>query len=141
MGTFQSGINNILGTTAAVATAIKASADREKQMEVAKAEAEQKDIEETSEKLADARKMAIGYSESEIKRDKAAAALGIESNKLPKSIKQKTYDRRYANAKAMEEIQNQYIQKKEFRDKLKNYKHLKTTTIKKLKIINIIPVN
>ena len=118
MGTFQSGINNILGATAAAATTIKAGVDKEKQIEEAKAEAEKKDIAEATEKLADARQMAIGYSESEINKKKAAAALGIEDNKLPKSIKQKTYDRRYANAKAMEAIHTQYVQNKEFRDRI-----------------------
>ena len=118
MGTFQSGINNILGATAAAATTIKSSADREKQIEAAKAEAEKKDIAEATEKLATARQMAIGYSEEEIARKRASQALGIEDDKLPKSIGRKTYDRRYANAQAMEAIHTQYVQNKEFRDRI-----------------------
>lgn len=116
MGTFQSGINNILGATALAATTVKDTVDKNKAI----AEQESQDISEAQSKLKEAREMAIGYSEAEIKRKQASEALGIEDTKLPKSIKQKTYDRRYANAKAMEEIHNKYVQNKEFRERIKN---------------------
>jgi len=158
MGTFQSGINNILGATAVAATTIKdtkdkkdkaiaeenekkalaaakeqkiqaavaakeqkaqeAAAAKEKEAQEKAAEQEKKDIAKTESKLRDARLMAIGYSEGEIRKKEASAALGIEDNKLPKSIKQKTYDRRFANAQAMEAIHTRYAQNKEFRQRL-----------------------
>ena len=120
MGTFQSGINNILGATALAATTIKDTVDKKNMQEAAAKEKEQKEISEAEKKLSDARQMAIGYSEGEIRKKEASAALGIEDNKLPKSIKQKTYDRRFANAKAMEAIHTRYAQNKEFRERIKN---------------------
>lgn len=136
MGTFQSGINNILGIAGLAATTMKSSIDKKNEakaaeekekLDAAKAEekakeAEQKDIEAAKEKLSDARLMAVGYSADEIAKKKASAALGIQDSKLPKNIKQKTFDRRMANAIAMEEIHNQYVQKKEHRARIASLK-------------------
>ena len=147
MGTFQSGINNILGIAGVAATTMKSSIDKKNEAkaaeekeksdaakaEAAKAEkealkqqkeqeAEQKDIEAAKEKLSDARLMAVGYSANEIAKKKASAALGIQDSKLPNHIKQKTFDRRMANARAMEEIHNQFVQKKENRARIESIK-------------------
>ena len=129
MGTFQSAINNILGASAVAATTVKASIDKKAANEAQaleakkkEAEAEQKEIKEASDKMSDARLMAVGYSEDELQKKKASSALGLEDSKLPKHIKQKTFDRRMANAIAMEEIHNKYVQDKEFRDKIANLK-------------------
>ena len=66
--------------------------------------------------------MAVGYSADEIAKKKASAALGIQDSKLPNHIKQKTFDRRMANARAMEEIHNQFVQKKENRARIESIK-------------------
>lgn len=137
MASIQSAINNILISSAVGATAVEKSigaseakkeAEVKAQAEMKKAkkeekEAEKKDIQETQQKLADARQMAIGYTQADINKQKAQKALGVTSPlKKPRGVGQVTYDRRMANAMAMEEIQNKYAQNADFRERIRGIK-------------------
>lgn len=137
MGTFQSGINNILGAAAVAATTAKSSIEKSKANAQAEAEAneekiktsikeqeaEAKDIQDTQEKLDDARQLAIGYTQADIRKSKAAKAMGIDlPPKNPRGVSNKTFNRRYANAQAMQVIQEKYLQDAEFRKRISNIK-------------------
>ena len=126
----QSGINNILGATAVAATTLKKGIEEKQQADFeAKKEAAIKDLEElksraeTEEKLSDARAMAVGYTAKDLKKQKAAKAMGIElPQKNPRGVSKQTYDRRMANAKAMEQIHTRYVQDADFRKRLESIK-------------------
>ena len=130
MGTFQSGINNILGAVAGTTALVSGQIQKNKEIKAeelkAKKEAEdaeQADIKEANEKLADARMMAVGYSAQDIRKQKAEKTLGLENPlKMPRGVQKRAFDRRMANAIAMEEIHSKYAQNKEFRDKIRGLK-------------------
>lgn len=137
MGAIQSGINNILASMAVGASAIKGQATKEKEIKIKQEEAkkqevkeakeakakEKQDIADTQEKLSDARYLAMGYTQADLKKQKARNALGVNlPQKNPRGVGMKTFDRRMANAMAMEEIQNKYAQKADFRERLKGIK-------------------
>ena len=122
----QGNINNILGATAVAATTIKkgieekeaANLEAKKEEAVGKLE-ELKSIQESSEKLADARAMAVGYTEADLRKQKAAKKLGIDlPQKNPRGVSQATFNRRMANSKAMEEIHTKYVQDADFRKRI-----------------------
>ncbi len=137
MGTFQSGINNILAATAVAATAIKkgmdetkaakaveeAKAAEEAEAEAKKVAEEEQSIASTTEKLSDARMLAVGYTQKDLRKQKAAKELGIDlPQKNPRGVSNTAFDRRMANAKAMEEIHTKYIQKADFRKRIEGLK-------------------
>ena len=141
MGVFQSGINNILAQ-AGVATKFASDTIRENkkaQMEEQKAEAdkkmaeakeveakqkaEQESIIETQNKINEAIQMSIGYSPKELKTQQARESMGLSpTGKNPRGVSNKTFERRSANAQAMQGILTKYVQNAEFRDRLKNLK-------------------
>ena len=141
MGVFQSGINNILAQ-AGVATKFASDTIREnkqaklsqqkaeteqkmaeaKEVE-AKKQAEQESILETENKINEAIQMSIGYTEGNIKSQKARASMGLApTGKNPRGVSNKTFERRSANAEAMRSILSKYVQNAEFREKLKGLK-------------------
>lgn len=130
MGKIQSAINNILGAAAVGVGAVKkevvagqkaAAAEQAEKLEAA--QKEQADIEATSQKLAQARKMAVGYSQADVRKQEAAEAMGVTlPEKKPRGVQTPAFTRRMANAKAMEEIHTRYAQDKDFRRRIANLK-------------------
>ncbi len=133
---FQSTINNLLTSAAVAGRALKYSAkesEMKKAGEIAAAqeaenqklaaqEAEKASIEGANSKIDEAIKLSVGYSNEDITKQNAAKDLGIEiPEKNPRGVSQKTFDRRMANAKAMEEIVRKYAQDKDWRDRLEKY--------------------
>lgn len=115
MGVFQSGINNILGQTAAVTAKVKDYRDKQAAIK----EKEQKDIAAANEKLDIAEQMAVGYSEEQAHAKINQRAMGLaEYNKKPRGVQQKTFERRQANLQAMREIREKWTQNKEFRERI-----------------------
>lgn len=158
MGTFQSGINNILaeaGVGAKLlgdvyrtnkeneileaknlkaknlkekliaerkAKELEAQKLKEQQQAEQEALAEKESIKQTQTLIDDALNMSLGYNASDIKKQKASKDLGINlPQKNPRGVSNKTFDRRLANLKAYQQILNQFIQNKDFRERINKY--------------------
>lgn len=133
---FQSAINNILTQTAITTRAVKFAANQKEAVELAKEkeqraaaaealekeQAEMKSIADTENKINEAIKMSVGYSNKEIKAQQAAQAMGINNpQKNPRGVSTKTFERRTANATAMQEILTKASQNKDFRERLEKF--------------------
>lgn len=129
MGVFQKGINNLLGEFALVSkmasddiTKLKNQEIETNKQKIAEEEAEKKSIADIQNKINEAMQYSVGYNKSEITSQKARQEMGLDpTNKLPRGVSQKTYDRRMANAQAMEKILSQHIQNKDFRQRMEKY--------------------
>lgn len=129
MGVFQKGINNILAEAAVGATIAKDSIQKDKALkaeavekENAAKQAEAEDLAKAQETVNDALQMSIGYTEKDVRKQKASKALGLpDTGKMPRGVSKATFDRRSSNAKAMQEILNKYVQNKDFRERISKY--------------------
>lgn len=124
MGEIQKAVNNLLIGTgiAAGATAGAIKAEQKAQAEIPK---EKEEIKATQEKLEDASKIAVGYTEQQVRAKRAEEALGNiigePYNKKPRGVGQKTFDRRTANAQTMQVILQKAAQDKAFRDRIEKF--------------------
>lgn len=129
MGTFQRGINNILaeaGVGAKLLGDVYRGNKEKKLLEKEKAEqealAEQESIKQTETLIDDALNMSLGYNASDITKQKASKDLGINNpQKNPRGVSKPTFERRTANAQAMRQILSQYVQNKDFRERINKY--------------------
>ena len=140
MGTFQRGINNILAQAGVGAKLLgdvyrenkeknfiqtqQIESQKKAEMEQAEkeAQAEQESIAKTESLINDAINMSIGYTASNIRSQKASKDLGLNNpQKNPRGVSKNTYERRTANAQAMQRILSQYVQNKDFRERISKY--------------------
>lgn len=124
MGEIQKAVNNLLigAGIAAGATSGAIKAEQKAKAEIPK---EEEEIKATQEKLEDASKMAIGYTEQQVRAKRAEEALGDiigePYNKKPRGVGQKTFDRRTANAETMKVIFQKAAQDKAFRERISKF--------------------
>jgi len=129
MGVFQRGINNLLGEFAIASKMVTDDIKMQKQQkeainqqQQALEEAEKKSVEEAQNKIDEALKYSIGYSKADLTSQQAREDMGLQpTNKLPRGVSKKTYERRTANAQAMQKILTQYVQNADFRKRIEKY--------------------
>lgn len=129
MGVFQKGINNLLGEVAVVS---KVAGDELKKAKIEKANKEKAEMEEqkateesikeTTNAINDALQMSVGYTAQDLQKQKAREDLGLPSTgKMPRGVSKQTYERRMANAEAQRKILTQFVQDKDFRERISKY--------------------
>ena len=129
MGVFQKGINNLLGEVAVVS---KVASDELKKAKIEKANKEKAEMEEqkateesikeTTNAINDALQMSVGYTAKDLQKQKAREDLGLPSTgKMPRGVSKQTYERRMANAEAQRKILTQFVQDKDFRERISKY--------------------
>ena len=129
MGVFQKGINNLLGEVAVVS---KVAGDELKKTKIEKANKEKAEMEEqkateesikeTTNAINDALQMSVGYTAQDLQKQKAREDLGLPSTgKMPRGVSKQTYERRMANAEAQRKILTQFVQDKDFRERISKY--------------------
>lgn len=130
MGAFQKGINNILLQAGVGAKFVSDKMQQVKDDKTAEAEkiqaektAEQESIKETENKINEAIQLSMGYTNKDIKARAGAEAMGINyPQKNPRGVSNKTFERRQANAETMKRILSQYVQNKDFRERISKFK-------------------
>lgn len=124
MGAFQSGINNILMQTGIASSVASDKLKTMQAQKIAEKKEEEESIANTEQLINDALAMSVGYNEKDIQAEKAGKAMGLEKTRFstkPTGVSQKTYDRRMANMEAQQKILMQYIQNKDFRERMSKF--------------------